>query len=152
MTMMNSYLTGIITVMIMMITPLVVAVLYYWMISFLWVNVICCTWKHFSIFIVPQKRLFENETLSLPLGPPDVTHFYYGHYCHRRLSDRRFPKRGSITWTWYSCGLTLPLVMTSSVPRLCTDYAHYRYAPCWFISAFYHLNQWLFPLPTGRSL
>lgn len=27
-------------------------------------------------------------------------------------------------------------MMTSSVPQQCMDYAHYQYAPCWFISAF----------------
>lgn len=96
------------------------------------------------IFSVPQKDYSNGKkkhTLSLcylhpvsNLQSSNVNHFSCGHHCH--LGFFGFHERGSITWTWCSCRLILPFMMTSSVPQLCTDYAHYWYAPCWFISAF----------------
>ncbi len=126
-----------------MIIPLVVAVLYYWMIFFLWMNMICCTLKHLwsSVFL---RKTIQNGKKKTPhclllascLRPPDIAHFCYGHYCHLGFFDHGFHKCGSVTWTWCLCRLTLLFMMTSSVPRQCMDYAHYRYSPCWFISAF----------------
>lgn len=119
-----------------MIIPLVVAVLYYWMIFFLWMNMICCTLKHLQC---SSERLFKwkrnkKQTLTLLfascLRPPDTS----TTDTTATLVSRISPERGSITWTWYSCRLTLPFVMTS-VPQQCTDYARYQYAPWWFISA-----------------
>lgn len=122
----------------MMIIPLVVAVLYYWMIFFLWMNMICCTLKHLwsSVFLrktIQMRKITKNKPSAICILSQTSRHFYDGQYHHLSFTD--FPKRGSMTWTWYSCRLTLPFVMTSSVPQQCTDYAHYQYAPWWFISA-----------------
>lgn len=58
-------ITAIIIVMIMMIIPLVVAVLYYWMIFFLWMNMICCTFKHLWSSVFLRKTIQMETTLSV---------------------------------------------------------------------------------------
>lgn len=109
------------------------------------------------IFSVPRKDYskWKKKTphclLSAScLRPPDITHFCYGHYCHLGFFDHGFHKRGSVTRTWCSCGLTLPFMMTSSpaVYGLCT----LSIFSLLVYFSLYHLNQWLFALPTGFSL
>lgn len=92
------------------------------------------------IFSVPQKdtsmKKNKSETLTVRyLHPVSDIQTLLGHYCHLGLFDHGSHKRGSITWTWCSRRLTLPAMVTSSVPQPCMDYAHYQNAPCLF-SAF----------------
>lgn len=124
----------IIIIVIIMIIPFVVAVLYYWMIFFL--SMICCNLKHLwsSVFLrntIQMEKKNLAQLFAFCLRPPNIT--------LRTLLPPRF------LWPWTSQAwldnlnmtfITLPFVMTSSVPRQCTDYAHFQYAPCLFISAF----------------
>lgn len=59
--------------------PLIVAVLYYWMIFFLWMNMICCTLKHLWSSVFPRKTIqVEKKTnphsllFASCLRPPDI--------------------------------------------------------------------------------
>lgn len=130
-----------------MIIPLIVAVLYYWMIFFLWMNMICCTLKHLwsSLFLRKTIQMEEKkQTPSLCYSHPvsdlqtfDITRFCYGHYCHLWFL---WPW---ISQTWLS-NLNMMLMQTyfylsrwpPPFPSRCMDYAHCWCSPCWFISAF----------------
>lgn len=108
-------------------------------------NMICCTLKHLQCS--SKTVQMEKKTLTVCyLHPVSDLQTLLGHYCHLGFFDHGFHKRGSITWTWCSCRLILPFMMTSpAVYGLCT------LSICSLLVYFslYHLNQWLFALPTG---
>lgn len=122
-----------------MIIPLVVAVLYYWMIFFLWMNMICCTLKHVWSSVFLRKTIQNGKrpltVCYLPLVSDLRTSL--GHYRHLCFSGHGFR-----AWAWLNNFIMtftqtyFIFMMTSSVPHHRMNYAHCQYAHCWFISAF----------------
>lgn len=144
--------------MITMIIPLVVAVLYYWMIFFLWMNVICCTLKHLwsSLFLRKTIQMKQPPHLTLAICILSQTSRHDSLLPRTPPSPPFFPPWISQGWldnlnmifmrTYFT--FREALLFSPAVYGLCT------LSICSLLVYFslYHLNQWLFALPTGCSL
>jgi len=117
--------------MIMMIIPLIVGVLYYWMFFFLWMNMICCTLKHLPC---SSERQFKWKKGNPHPQTSSITHFCFGYYLHHLYPWISQTWLGNLNMIFMQTYFTFHDDLLYS-PAVCVDSAHRWYTPCWFLSA-----------------